>query len=62
MTSPHLLTDNGAIHQETLELFGEIFAVSFRVPIRQSKSYMGQMNADNFLLVVTVFIWFICGH
>jgi fructose-1,6-bisphosphatase/inositol monophosphatase family enzyme len=33
MTSPHLLTDNGAIHQETLELFGEIFRGQFRVPI-----------------------------
>ena len=33
MTSPHLLTDNGAIHEETLELFGEIFRGQFRVPI-----------------------------
>ena len=28
-----LLTSNGAIHQETLELFGEIFRGQFRVPI-----------------------------
>ena len=33
MTSPHLLADNGAIHQETLELFAEIFRGHFRVPI-----------------------------
>src|SRR6185436_18947467 len=33
MSSPHLLTSNGAIHEETLELFGEIFRGQFRVPI-----------------------------
>jgi myo-inositol-1(or 4)-monophosphatase len=33
MTSPQLLADNGAIHQETLELFGEVFRGNFRVPI-----------------------------
>jgi myo-inositol-1(or 4)-monophosphatase len=33
MTSPHLLTDNSAIHQETLDLFGEIFQGRFRVPM-----------------------------
>lgn len=30
---PHLLTDNGAIHNEILDLFGEIFKGRFRVPI-----------------------------
>lgn len=33
VTGPHLLTDNGAIHQEVLELFGEIFQGQFRVPM-----------------------------
>jgi myo-inositol-1(or 4)-monophosphatase len=33
LTGPHLLTDNGAIHQETLDLFGEIFRGQFRVPM-----------------------------
>ena len=33
LTGPHLLTDNGAIHQETLELFAEIFRGHFRVPV-----------------------------
>jgi myo-inositol-1(or 4)-monophosphatase len=33
MASPHLLTDNGAIHQETLDLFAEIFRGQFRVPM-----------------------------
>jgi len=33
LTGPHLLTDNGAIHQEVLELFGEIFGGRYRVPI-----------------------------
>ena len=33
MQSPHLLTDNGAIHQETLDLFAEIFAGRFREPM-----------------------------
>jgi myo-inositol-1(or 4)-monophosphatase len=31
--SPHLLTDNGAIHQQTLELFGEVFQGHFREPM-----------------------------
>lgn len=35
MKSPHLLTDNGAIHAETLTLFGEIFRGQFRVPMPQ---------------------------
>jgi myo-inositol-1(or 4)-monophosphatase len=30
---PHLLTDNGVIHQETLTLFGEIFEGRFRFPM-----------------------------
>jgi myo-inositol-1(or 4)-monophosphatase len=33
LTGPDLLTDNGAIHQEILELFGEIFRGQFRVPM-----------------------------
>ena len=33
LTGPHLLTDNGAIHQETLELFAEVFRGHFRAPI-----------------------------
>jgi myo-inositol-1(or 4)-monophosphatase len=33
LTGPHLLTDNGAVHQEILELFGEIFRGQFRVPM-----------------------------
>jgi myo-inositol-1(or 4)-monophosphatase len=31
--APHLLTDNGVIHQETLTLFAEIFRGEFRVPM-----------------------------
>jgi myo-inositol-1(or 4)-monophosphatase len=33
ITGPHLLTDNGAIHQETVDLFSEIFRGQFRVPM-----------------------------
>ena len=33
MKSPHLLTDNGAIHEETLALFAEIFEGRFRKPM-----------------------------
>jgi myo-inositol-1(or 4)-monophosphatase len=33
LTGPHLLTDNGAIHQETLALFSEIFEGRFRYPL-----------------------------
>ena len=33
LTGPHLLTDNGAIHQEILDLFGEIFRGQFRFPV-----------------------------
>jgi myo-inositol-1(or 4)-monophosphatase len=33
LKGPHLLTDNGAIHQETLALFGEIFGGHFRFPM-----------------------------
>jgi len=33
MRSPHLLTDNGTIHPETLELFAEVFGGRFRVPM-----------------------------
>jgi myo-inositol-1(or 4)-monophosphatase len=31
--SDHLLADNGALHQQALEIFGEIFRGQFRVPI-----------------------------
>jgi myo-inositol-1(or 4)-monophosphatase len=30
---PHLLVDNGAVHDETLELFGEIFRSRYRFPM-----------------------------
>jgi len=30
---PHLLTDNGTIHQQTLDLFGEVFRGEFRAPM-----------------------------
>jgi myo-inositol-1(or 4)-monophosphatase len=33
LAGPHLLTDNGAIHQQILDLFGEIFRGQFRFPI-----------------------------
>jgi myo-inositol-1(or 4)-monophosphatase len=33
LRGPHLLTDNGAIHQETLDLFAEVFRGEFRVPM-----------------------------
>jgi myo-inositol-1(or 4)-monophosphatase len=33
LTGPDLLTDNGAIHQEVLDLFGEIFRGQFRLPM-----------------------------
>jgi hypothetical protein len=31
--SGHLLADNGALHTQVLELFGEIFRGEFRAPI-----------------------------
>ena len=33
LTGPHLLTDNSHIHQETVDLFDEIFRGQFRVPM-----------------------------
>jgi myo-inositol-1(or 4)-monophosphatase len=33
VTAPHLLTDNSAIHQETLDLFAEVFRGHFRAPM-----------------------------
>jgi myo-inositol-1(or 4)-monophosphatase len=33
LTGPHLLTDNGAVHQQILDLFGEVFRGQFRFPI-----------------------------
>jgi len=32
-TSPHLLADNGLLHEQVLELFGEVFRGHYRVPI-----------------------------
>jgi myo-inositol-1(or 4)-monophosphatase len=33
LTGPHLLSDNGAIHQEIVDLFGDVFRGQFRFPI-----------------------------
>lgn len=33
LTSPHILADNGAVHEEVLQLFGEVFAQKYRVPM-----------------------------
>jgi myo-inositol-1(or 4)-monophosphatase len=33
--SEHVLADNGALHEQALEIFGEIFRGQFRVPIPQ---------------------------
>jgi len=33
LTGPHTLADNGVIHQQTLDLFAEIFAGHFRIPM-----------------------------
>ncbi len=33
LASTHMLADNGALHGEILELFGEIFAQNYRVPM-----------------------------
>jgi myo-inositol-1(or 4)-monophosphatase len=33
LDSPHLLADNGAIHEEVVGLFGEIFQGKYRVPL-----------------------------
>jgi myo-inositol-1(or 4)-monophosphatase len=32
-SSPHLLTDNGHLHEQIVELFGEVFRGQYRVPI-----------------------------
>jgi myo-inositol-1(or 4)-monophosphatase len=32
-TSPHLLADNGHLHDQILEIFGEVFAGNYRVPM-----------------------------
>jgi hypothetical protein len=32
-TSPHVLADNGHLHAQVLELFGEVFRGPYRVPI-----------------------------
>jgi myo-inositol-1(or 4)-monophosphatase len=33
LRGPHILADNGALHQETIDLFAEIFAGHVRVPL-----------------------------
>jgi myo-inositol-1(or 4)-monophosphatase len=33
LSGPHLLTDNGLVHQQILDLFGEIFRGQYRYPI-----------------------------
>jgi myo-inositol-1(or 4)-monophosphatase len=33
LENPHLLTDNGSIHQEMVDLFGEVFEGRFRYPM-----------------------------
>jgi myo-inositol-1(or 4)-monophosphatase len=33
LTGPHVLADNGLIHEEILGLFGEIFAGRYRLPV-----------------------------
>jgi len=35
LTSEHVLVDNGALHEQTLGIFGEIFHGKFRVPMPQ---------------------------
>jgi myo-inositol-1(or 4)-monophosphatase len=37
LENPHLLTDNGAIHKEMVDLFGDIFEGRFRYPIPELK-------------------------
>ena len=37
LRGPHLLADNGALHQPMLELFAEIFAGKFRFPLPEIK-------------------------
>jgi myo-inositol-1(or 4)-monophosphatase len=32
---PHVLADNGAIHDQALELFSEVFGGRYRVPLPQ---------------------------
>ena len=33
LRGPHVLADNGALHQDTIAIFAEIFAGKFRVPL-----------------------------
>jgi myo-inositol-1(or 4)-monophosphatase len=33
LRGPHILADNGLVHAETLELFAEIYAGRYRVPL-----------------------------
>ena len=35
VTGPHLVATNGRIHEETIGLFGEVFAGQYRVPLTQ---------------------------
>lgn len=38
LRGPHLLADNGLIHSATLQLFAEIFAGSYRVPLPEIRA------------------------
>jgi myo-inositol-1(or 4)-monophosphatase len=33
LRGPHVLADNGAVHDQILERFAEVFAGKFRVPV-----------------------------
>jgi myo-inositol-1(or 4)-monophosphatase len=33
LTSPHLLADNGHLHEQILEIFAEVFEGRYRVPL-----------------------------
>ncbi len=37
LRSPHILADNGLVHAETLELFAEIYAGRYRVPLPEMR-------------------------
>ena len=37
LRGPHLLADNGLVHQQILDLFGEIFRGKYRYPIPEIK-------------------------
>ena len=35
LDGPHILASNGSVHEQTLKLFGEVFAGQYRVPLMQ---------------------------